>query len=165
MTPGGFLSLLQNLWTLYLQFLLVLFVLASFFDKVEWFCDRYKGFINKLYSCLRFLYLILNVLEKRNFMRMFVSCFDKVEWFFSGKKFSRMLQNYSTLSRNSLFLLFVQLISRLPNGRWLPGGRTFLLLCLSIVHTLHQWRTKCSQKGWAKTHQALQKYFERYWRS
>ena len=48
---------------------------ASCFDKVEWFYDCYKGFINKLYTGLRFLCLILNVLIVQNFMKIFVSFF------------------------------------------------------------------------------------------
>ena len=58
---------------------------ANCFDKVEGFYYRYKGFTNKLDTCLPFLCLILNVLKDQNFMRMSVSCFDKVERFFSGK--------------------------------------------------------------------------------
>ena len=56
---------------------------ASCFDKVEWFYDRDKGFINKLYTCLPLL---------ENFMRIFVSCFDKVEWFFSEGNFLDTIQ-------------------------------------------------------------------------
>ena len=29
---------------------------AGCFDKIEWFYDRCKGFINKVYTCLRFLF-------------------------------------------------------------------------------------------------------------
>ena len=46
-----------------------------------------------------------------------------------------MLQNYSTLSRKSLFLLFVQQISKLPNeGNYLAGAHFYCCVCQVYIH-------------------------------
>ena len=50
-----------------------------FLTRLSDFMIAIKVLLTKLYICLRFLCLILNVLKMQNFMRIFVSCFDKVE--------------------------------------------------------------------------------------
>ena len=74
---------------------------VSCFDKIEWFYDRCKGFINKLFACLPLL---------ENFMRIFVSCFDKVEWFFSGSNFLCTIQFNCTRLLHFIILTFLHFL-------------------------------------------------------
>ena len=66
---------------------------ASCFDKVKWFYDRYKGFINKLYTCLSLL---------ENFMRISVSCLIRL------RDFSQEVIFYTRFSK---FLLVCYILS------------------------------------------------------